>query len=137
MDDKVNAERVLGRVVAEGTRSARQELRDSALAEVEGARQREREKIARMVGESVTAVERILEAGGPPTLSNLSRRLRELATDLGLRVVGLVGDVVVVDPATQETSAQAGSRGEIRRVGVVDLDGRLVMRPAVVPRGDA
>ena len=137
VDDKVNAERVLGRVAAEATRSARQELRDSALAEVEGARQREREKIARMVGESVTAVERILEAGGPPTLSNLSRRLRELATDLGLRVVGLVGEVVIVDPATQETSAQAGSRGEIRRVGVVDLDGRLVMRPAVVPRGDA
>lgn len=134
VDDEANAQRVLGRVAAELTRSERQDLRESAMAEVEGIRRAEREKVARMVSESVTAVERILEAGGPPMLSSLSRRLRELATDLAVTVVGQVGDLVVVDPTTQDTTAQAGSQGEIRRVGVIDQDGSLAVKPAVVPK---
>ncbi len=135
VDDRANAERVLGRVAADLTRGERQDLRESALAEVEGIRRAEREKVARMISESVTAVERTLEAGGSPMLSSLSRRLRELALDLGVIVVGQVGEVVVVDPTAQETTAQAGSQGEIRRVGVVDQDGRAVIRPVVVPKG--
>jgi len=135
VDDEANARRVLGRVAAELTRSERKDLRESAMAEVDGIRRKEREKVARLISESVTAVERILEAGGPAMLSSLSRRLRELATDLGVTVVGQVGEVVVVDPTTQDSTAQAGSRGEIRRVGVVDQDGSMVVKPAVVPRG--
>ncbi len=131
-DDQANAERVLGRVAAELTRSERQDLRDSAVAELESIRRKEREKVARLISESVTAVERLSEAGGPAALSSLSRRLRELCSDLELEVRGQVGDVVVVDPSVQETTAQVGSPGEVRRVGVVDRMGALLVRPAVV-----
>ncbi|MCB9694314.1 MAG: hypothetical protein H6736_21095 [Alphaproteobacteria bacterium] len=133
VDDRANAERVLGRVAAELTRGERQDLRDSAIAEVESIRQKEREKVARLISESVTAVERLAGAGGPQALSSLSRRLRELCADLDLEVRGQVGDVVVVDPSVQETTAQTGSHGEVRRVGVVDRNGNLLVRPAVVP----
>jgi len=133
VDDVDNAQRVLGRAAAEITRVEREQLRRSTDMEVQRAREAERMQLARVFSESVTAVERIMEAGGPTTLADLSRRLRELASNANFVVVGRVGEEVPIDPAVHESNGTPGESGNVRRVGVVDGQGNPLIRPAVVP----
>ena len=126
-----NARRVLGQAAAEATRSDRAELLRSVRAEREEERVAERVKIARMVSETITAVERVNESTADGPFVALVERVRELAGDLGLVPLGSVGERVLIDPAKQDTRGREGEEGEIRRVGIADATGAVLVRSGV------
>jgi hypothetical protein len=131
LDSPENARRVLGEEAAETTRGDRAELLRSARNEVSAEREAERVQLARIVSETITAIQRTAVSTPSGGLAELTARVVELASDLGLAVTGEVGERVRIDPARHDTRGREGEEGEIRRVGIVDASGRVLVRPGV------
>jgi hypothetical protein len=126
-----NARRVLAHEAADATRGDRADLLRSARSEAAEERDTERMHVARIVSETITAIQRTAATTQAEGLIELSARVAELASDLGLMVTGAVGEHVRIDPAQHETRGREGEDGEIRRVGIVDVLGRTLVRPGV------
>lgn len=132
-EDPENARRVLRAEAATQVRGDREELVESARAQIEQERLGERRKVAQLVCDSVTAIERAFEAEESGILSELGVYIRGCANDLQLTIVGSIGDEVVIDPSLHDATGSGGDVGEVRRVGIAEQDGILVIKPRVVP----